>query len=179
MNTFLLCIRIFAKFHKNIYLAEHQQGMLSVCKDVCFCKMRNFVIYRYIILYKAYPLISVLEHRPFSPPRIVLINIESIPPQLFFRRSVLEICGKLYKNYARLSTFLNIIAGLKPQNPLWRVWLFHHFLKFLKNRSLKEPLLRNAFEIYIFYIWNWCVLLLPGTFLNACFSVQLICWNTS
>ena len=36
---------------------------------------------------------------------------KSIPPQWFFRISVLDKCSKLYKNHTRWSTFLNIIAG--------------------------------------------------------------------
>ena len=81
---------------------------------------------------------------------LILFDIDSkqgfngnITPQCFFRISVLEKSGKLYKNYARWSTFLNIIAGLCSKMYSF-VYDLSTLFEFSKN---PEPLRRDAFAL--------------------------------
>ena len=72
----------------------------------------------------------------------------STPPHWFVRISVLEKCGKLYKKPYTMEYIFEHNFRLEACNYAQKCtpscMIFQHFLKFLKNRSSKEPLWRGA-----------------------------------
>ena len=99
------------------------------------------------------------------------------PSTRFFTISVLEKCGKFYKNHTRWSTFLNIIAGLKPaimlKNVLHRAWFFNTFWNFSRTDILKNHC--GGILPYMFLFWLAVSNPFWGKYVSGCNVFQLLC----